>query len=115
MASRFPVFAALLLYTAACSHPSASPGGAVPPVPSSAAAPSPDPRIGLRGGKQNAAEAVWNLRVLSKTPPPPAFVDKINSDLAFTGHYVIQGSFSGYQVWDIADPSHPTLKTAYVC
>jgi len=43
------------------------------------------------------------------------FVDGINSDLAFTGPDVIQGSFNGYQVWDISNPSRPSLKTAYVC
>jgi hypothetical protein len=71
--------------------------------------------VGLRGGTNDAAEAIWNLRALSKTPPSEKFVDGVNSDLAFTGHYVIQGSFNGYQVWDIANPSRPGLKDAYVC
>jgi hypothetical protein len=77
--------------------------------------PNPDPRVGLRAGEMNAAEAKWNLRVVSETPPPPRFVGKVNSDIAFTGNYAIQGSFDGYQVWDISNPAHPTLKTAYVC
>ena len=38
-----------------------------------------------------------------------------NSDLAFTGNYAIQGSYNGYQVWDIPNPAQPTLKTAYYC
>ena len=63
----------------------------------------------------NAAEAKWNMRVVSETPPPPRFLGKVNSDIAFTGNYAIQGSFDGYQVWDISNPAHPTLKTAYVC
>ena len=71
----------------------------------------------------NAGEAAWNLRVVSKTPPSPQFINQstpgdfrlINSDLAFVGQYVIQGNFSGYQVWDISRPSHPVLHTAYVC
>jgi hypothetical protein len=63
----------------------------------------------------NAAEAVWNLGVLSKTPPSEQFVDQTNSDLAFTGHYAIQGNYNGYQVWDISNPRRPSLKTAYVC
>jgi hypothetical protein len=58
---------------------------------------------------------VWNLRVVSETPPSAQFVDGVNSDLAFTGHYAIQGSFNGYQVWDISNRSRPSLKTAYVC
>ena len=41
--------------------------------------------------------------------------DQINSDLAFTGPYAIQGSYAGYQIWDISDPAHPALKTAYYC
>jgi hypothetical protein len=77
--------------------------------------PTPDPRVGLRGGAYNAAEAAWNLKVLSETKPSEKFVNGINSDLAFTGNYVIQGSFSGYQVWDISNPRQPTLKTAYFC
>ena len=39
----------------------------------------------------------------------------MNSDLAFTGHYAIQGNFNGYQVWDISNPSQPKLTTAYFC
>ncbi len=78
-------------------------------------APSPDPRIGLKAGKFDAGEAAWNLRVLSKTKPSEKFMGITNSDLAFSGHYAIQGSYSGYQVWDISNPSAVTLKTAYYC
>ena len=74
-----------------------------------------DPRVGLRAGMFDAAEAVWNLRVLSRTPPPPEFRSNINSDLAFNGQYAIQGNFGGFQVWDISTPSRPTLRKAYVC
>jgi len=63
----------------------------------------------------DAAEAVWNLRVLSKTPPSQQFMDVTNSDLAFLGKYAIQGNYNGYQVWDISNPRQPSLKTAYVC
>ena len=77
--------------------------------------PSPDPRVGLRAGRFNAGEAVWNLRVLSQTRPSPRFMDITNSDLAFLGNYAIQGNYNGYQVWDISNPRQPSLKTAYVC
>ena len=101
---------------AACAHStSTSSGSASPKESMSTTAPSPDPRVGLRAGKMDAAEAVWNLRVLSKTPPSEQFVDKTNSDLAFTDRYAIQGNYNGYQVWDIANPRHPALKDAYVC
>jgi hypothetical protein len=107
----------LLAFLAACAH-SATSSGSKSPSPSnstSTRAPSPDPRIGLRGGATDPAEAVWNLRVDSKTPPSEQFVGGINSDLAFTGPYAVQGSFNGYQVWNISNPSRPALETAYVC
>ena len=37
------------------------------------------------------------------------------SDLAFTGHYAIQGNYNGFQVWDVADPAHPALAASVVC
>jgi hypothetical protein len=85
--------------------------------------PTPDPRVGLKGGWYDASEAIWNLAVVSKTPPSKDFSNPstpgdprlVNSDLAFLGNYVIQGNYSGIQVWDISTPSKPTLRTAYVC
>src|SRR5438132_188035 len=81
----------------------------------STVAPNPDPRVGLRAGLMNAAEAAWNLRVVSKTPPPEQFAGITNSDLAFTGQYAIQGNYNGFQVWDISNPAKPTLKVGFVC
>ena len=78
-------------------------------------APSPDPRVGLAPGMFDAGEAIWNLRMRSTTPPPDAFVGGINSDLAFTGKYAIQGNFNGIQVWDISDPANPVSVVSYVC
>ncbi|MBA3660084.1 MAG: hypothetical protein H0W67_10845, partial [Gemmatimonadales bacterium] len=108
---------AALLAAAACSRSTTAvvDGTAAPAVARSETPPSPDPRIGLRGGQMDAAEAVWNMRVLSRTPPSQQFAGITNSDLAFTGPYAIQGSYNGYQVWDISNPRQPTLKTAYVC
>ena len=77
--------------------------------------PSPDPRVGLEAGLFDAEEAVWNLRVLSSTRPPEAFVGVTNSDLAFTGDYAIQGNYNGIMIWDISNPSEPKLVTEYVC
>ena len=76
---------------------------------------TPDPRVGLKAGLYDAGEAAWNLRLLSATPPSEKFVNGINSDLAFTGHDVIQGSFNGYQVWDISNPAKPVLKIGNYC
>ena len=35
----------------------------------SATAPSPDPRVGLKPGRWDAAQAAWNLKLVSTTPP----------------------------------------------
>ena len=78
-------------------------------------APVPDPRVGLRAGILDAQEAIWNLKVLSKTPPPKDFVGETNSDLAFSGSYAIQGNYNGFQVWEIKDPTRPELVIGYVC
>jgi hypothetical protein len=77
--------------------------------------PMPDPRVGLRAGKMDAATAIWNLRAVSHTPPSEKFVGVTNSDLAFLGDYAIQGNYNGYEVWDISNPAAPTLKIGYVC
>ncbi|HEY1951816.1 MAG TPA: hypothetical protein VGG76_03330, partial [Gemmatimonadaceae bacterium] len=77
--------------------------------------PLPDPRVGLRAGKYDAATASWNLQLMSSTRPTGKFEDVTNSDLAFLGPYAIQGNYNGYQVWDISNPSAPTLKTSYFC
>ena len=78
-------------------------------------APSPDPRVGLRAGLYDAQEATWNMRVLSETRPSAKFIGGTNSDMAFSGNYVIQGNYNGYQIWDITNPSLPSLKLANYC
>lgn len=94
------------------SDAAVSPAG---PLINIAAAPSPDPREGLAAGLTDAGEAIWNLRLLSNTPPPEAFVGSTNSDLAFLGDYAIQGNYNGFQIWDISEPTRPSIVTAHVC
>ena len=77
--------------------------------------PTPDPRVGLEAGMFDAGEAIWNMRMLSTTPPEEPFVGSTNSDLAFTGNYAIQGNYDGIQVWDVSDPANPTSVITYVC
>ena len=77
--------------------------------------PTPDPRVGLAPGLFDAEEAIWNLRMLSTTPPTELFVGRTNSDLAFTGDYVIQGNYDGVQVWDISDPANPVSAVTHRC
>ncbi len=116
-AKLLPLSLAVALVTAACARSTTTSdgGGPTPREGMSTAAPSPDPRVGLRAGETDAAEAVWNLRVLSRTPPPEQFRGVTNSDLAFLGQYAIQGNYNGWQVWDISNPRRPSLKTSYVC
>lgn len=126
MKSRFAVSLSLgFAWLSAAGCAPSSPAASTPsPAPNmSATPPSPDPRIGLRAGWMNAGEAIWNLEVVSKTPPSEKFINittpgdrrLVNSDLAFARHYAIQGNYSGYQVWDISNPRKPRLHTAYVC
>ena len=84
--------------------------------------PTPDPRIGLAAGWMNAAQAAWNMRLVSTSPPAKELIPQepgdfgyMNSDLAFQGHYVVQGSFRGFQVWDVSDPANPTRIVLNIC
>ena len=74
-----------------------------------------DPRAGLAAGLFDAEQSSWNLRLLSETPPPEAFVGEMNTDLAFRGDYAIQGNYNGVVVWDLSDPARPELVTEYLC
>jgi hypothetical protein len=103
---------------AGCASATATSSTASGPVPvnmPAPGAPNPDPRIGLKAGMWDAATAQWNMRLVSATRPPERFLNGVNSDLAFSGNYVFQGSFNGYQVWDISNPAAPTLKTGFYC
>jgi len=111
--TRGALAAAALATIGACAQAPVTTTGA--PSAASSAAPSPDPRIGLKGGLWDAGEAIWNMRLVSASRPPEQFVGGVNSDLAFIGNYAIQGSFRGYQVWDISNPAKPTIRTSFYC
>ena len=105
-------------------RPAPAPQASPPATGTGGAAPaSSDRRVGLGAGWMDAAEAVWNMRVVSRTPPSGQFMDPsrpgdvafINSDLAFKDHYVVQGNFHGFQIWDISRPTQPTLAAGVVC
>jgi hypothetical protein len=82
-----------------------------------------DPRIGLRAGYTDAAEAARNLVLIGHAQRLPNFGNPqnlgdfafLNGDLAFKGNYVYQGGFNGLQVWDVSNPKNPTLRTSFVC
>ena len=104
-----------LLSASACVQRPAAETAPEPVGDMSTVAPNPDPRVGLSPGLHDAGEATWNLRVLSESPSTGPFARSTNSDLAFLGQYAIQGNYNGWQIWDISNPSAPTLRTAYVC
>src|SRR5215467_12903183 len=77
--------------------------------------PNPDPRVGLAPGRWDAAQAAWNMRMISTTPPSGSSAGATHSDLAFTGKYVIQGNYNGFEIWDISNPAKPVLANSYEC
>jgi hypothetical protein len=81
----------------------------------SATTPTPDPRVGLAPGYWDAAQTAWNVRLISTTPAEERFRGVTNSDLAFTGKYVVQGNYNGFQVFDVSNPSKPVHVLTYLC
>ena len=78
-------------------------------------APTPDPRVGLKAGYWDADIAQWNMKLVSSTPAAPRFIGVTNSDLAFTGNYVVQGSYNGFQIFDVSNPAKPVRIVDYLC
>lgn len=85
------------------------------PKPDAAVSPATDPRNSLKAGLFDAGEYTSNMKVLARAVSPNGFLGITNSDLAFTGNYVIQGNYNGPVVWDISNPSSPKLVVAYEC
>jgi hypothetical protein len=122
-----------LLAATACSKsaqtsqtpvPSPAPAATAPAPVASRPAPAParataransDPRVGLKAGMTDAGEAVSNLKVDAKVPSPPGFAGITNADIAFTGNYAVQGNYNGAQIWDVSNPSAPTIVSTVTC
>ena len=49
------------------------------------------------------------MRMISTTPPTWKVLGATHSDLAFTGKYVIQGNYNGFEIYDISHPVKPVL------
>ena len=77
--------------------------------------PTPDPRVGLKAGYWDAGEAQWNMKRLSTTTPNERNLATTRSDLAFTGKYVIQGNYNGFEIYDISNPAKPEVVNTYYC
>ncbi|HMC57347.1 MAG TPA: hypothetical protein VKH19_19355, partial [Gemmatimonadaceae bacterium] len=112
IARRTAVVAAALM-SAACAGSTSSTMSST--MSSTSMSPMPDPRVGLKAGMYDAGQALWNMRLVSTTRPSSSFEGVTNSDLAFVGNYVIQGSYNGYQVWDVSNPAAPRLRKGFVC
>lgn len=79
-----------------------------------------DPRNALKPGLLDAGVAIKGMRQVSFTPKATAFdsargLTFVNSDLAFGGHYVYQGNFAGFSVWDVSDPAKPQQVAVVSC
>jgi len=81
-----------------------------------------DPRVGLKPGLYDAGVASKGLTLVAHRNKPDVFkpnapggLTYANSDMAFGGHYLYQGNFSGFQIWDIANPLQPKITEAYAC
>jgi hypothetical protein len=79
-----------------------------------------DPRNGLKPGKLDAGVAASGMKLVSFSPKPAEFdsvagLTFINSDLAFRDHYVYQGNFAGFMVWDVKNPAKPVRVAVVPC
>jgi hypothetical protein len=97
--------------------------GVVAAAPAAAQGTSTDPRVGLRAGWHDAAEAISNLELVSHSDRPAGFFNPanmgdfgfINADIAMSGNHVFIGGYNGFQVWDVSNPVRPALLAAHVC
>ncbi|HEY9377539.1 MAG TPA: hypothetical protein VIQ02_10640 [Jiangellaceae bacterium] len=86
-----------------------------------AASAQDDPREGLAPGYFPWSEASSNIELLDNDPrvapfdAPPGNFGFVNSDLTFIDENAIVGSFNGFQVYDISDPTNPVLRSSFVC
>jgi hypothetical protein len=79
-----------------------------------------DPRSTLKPGRFDATTASSNMRLVSFSKKPAQFdtvrgLTFINSDLTFGTHYVYQGNFAGFTIWDITDPAKPVIASVVEC
>ncbi len=106
-----------------------------PPVYVNPRAGADDPRIGLKPGMHDAAEAAMGMKRLASLakpsvfdpPPPPPVPGETNSratgngltyansDMAMGGSHLFVGNFYGISIYDIADPAKIKLTTTIVC
>ena len=82
-----------------------------------------DPRAALTPGLTDAGVAALGVELLANRPKSAGFFDPnnpgsipfANSDMALQGDFAFLGNFNGFQIYNIADPANPVLRTAVVC
>src|SRR4029079_13024115 len=79
-----------------------------------------DPRNGLKPGMYDAGTAAQGMKLVSFSPKPAEFdsvkgLTFINSDIAFRDHYVYQGNFAGFMIWDVKNPAKPVKVAVVPC
>jgi hypothetical protein len=79
-----------------------------------------DPRSTLKPGRFDAGTAQSNMRLVSFSPTPAQFdtargLTFINSDITFATHFVYQGNFAGFTIWDVTDPAKPVIASVVQC
>jgi hypothetical protein len=90
---------------------------------SAAPALAQDARVGLRAGLQDAAEAAWNMELIShqarpagfSSPDPSRDFSFANTDVAFQNNLVFVGSYNGFLAYDVSNPAAPRLRKSFVC
>jgi hypothetical protein len=112
----------------------AAAGGLLVAVPGAAAGQTADPRGGLAPATNvnstavttplvdNAGQAASGIDTLSSTPRPswannltPLSGSNVNSDLAFFDDHAVVGNYNGFGIYDVSDPSAPSLRTSVTC
>lgn len=64
-------------------------------------------------GKTDLAEA--GASDSNQTSKRPSILDFANTDMAFFDDVMVAGSYHGFNIYDISDPSDPILKSSVVC
>src|ERR1044071_2844109 len=79
-----------------------------------------DARDNLKPGMYDAGMAASGMRLVSFSRKGVELdsvrgLTFVNSDIAFRDHYVYQGNFAGFMIWDVKDPAKPVLVTTVAC
>ena len=127
----FALTVALPALCAAQRAPEVIPANVPPPsVYVNPRAGADDPRIGLKGGKTDAAEAIFGMQKVISLSKPAAFdpppepdaggrnggsLNYANSDMAFSGNHLFVGNFWGINFYDTTNPAKLSLLTSLIC